>query len=404
MARFHYRALLADGKLTTGEVEAGNSAGALENLRRSGARPIEVQLLSGGSGAGRRKRVGAAQRRAVTTLIGELAVLMRAGLPLDRALALATDNVIDRQVASACGELLQAVREGKPLSRAMARRPELFSPVAIAMTEAGEANGQLPPALTRLAEMLEQGEDLRRLIGTSMIYPAALLVIATGVVLVMLLFVVPQFESLFASAKGKLPVASVIVMGASRFLRDYAWLLLGGLAAAVFGLSGALRQPTMRAWFDAVLLGVPQVGELIRYTDTARFARTLGVLVEGEVPLPGAVALARRTIANSVISAGVGRVADGIKEGGGLSTPLAAARVLPKLALGFLRTGEETSQLGPMLHRLADVLDRDIRVRLQRLVGILNPVITVVLGGTVAAIIAAIMSAIIGFNDLAVSS
>ena len=148
-------------------------------------------------------------------------------------------------------------------------------------------------------------------------------------------------------------------------------------------------------------LAMPLLGELIRRIETARFARTLGALIEGEVTLPAAIRLAQRTITNQVMARAILQVADGVKEGGGLTGPLAVTGVLPPLAIGFLRTGEETSQLGMMLSRLAAVLDRDIRTRLERLIGILTPVITVVLGATVASIIAAIMSAILGFNDLA---
>jgi general secretion pathway protein F len=151
------------------------------------------------------------------------------------------------------------------------------------------------------------------------------------------------------------------------------------------------------------MLRLPQIGTLVRFIDTARFSRTLGVLIDGEVPLPAALGMARRSITNSAIASAVGRVAAGVKEGGGLTAPLAAAGVLPKLAIGFFRTGEETSQLGPMLERLADVLDREVKLRLQRLIGILTPAITVVLGAVVALIIASIMTAILGFNDLAVA-
>lgn len=165
-----------------------------------------------------------------------------------------------------------------------------------------------------------------------------------------------------------------------------------------------MRQPVVRLARDRLILSLPLLGELVRRIDTARFARTLGALIDGEVALPAALILSRRTISNQVLRAAVSRVADGVKEGGGLTAPLAASGALPRLAIGFLRTGEETSQLGMMLTRLADVLDRDIRTRIETLIGILTPLITVVLGATVAGIIASIMSAILGFNDLALTS
>lgn len=402
MAQFTYRAVLADGTLGSGIVEAADPAAAIDNLRRSGARPIAVAPAPAAAKA-RQAKSGSKSRKAAIGLTGELAVLLNAGLPLDRSLSLAIGHVEDKAIAAAFTEMLGEVREGATLSQAMARRPGFFPPAAAAMAEAGEANGALGSALTRLADMLERAEELRRLVATSSIYPASLAIIATGVILMMLLFVVPQFESAFAQSKGQLPAASMFIMAASRFIREWGWWLLIGLVAAVLVLRQVAARPAMRSLLDSAVLRMPQLGDLVRYVETARFARTLGVLIEGNVPLPNALGLARRTVGNRYIGEAIARVADGVREGGGLAAPLAAANVLPRLAIGFLRTGEETSQLGPMLARLADVLDRDVKVRLERLIGIITPIITIVLGASVAAIIAAIMSAIIGFNDLAIS-
>ncbi|TGX48714.1 type II secretion system F family protein [Sphingomonas gei] len=403
MATWRYRAVRSDGSALTGQMDASDRDDAVASLRRSGAMPLELVVIPPRA-PGRPRRAGAKARAAACTCIGELAVLIDAGLQLDRALALAIENVDDKSVAGHLADILRDVREGAPLSHAMSRKPDLFSPTAIAMTEAGEANGRLGEALSRLAATLEQDAELRRLIGSSMIYPIALLVIAVGVVLLMLLFVVPQFESMFASAADRLPTATVVVMTASRGLRDYGLAMLLGGGVAGFGAAIALRRPAVRRARDRLILLLPLLGELVRRIDTARFARTLGALIEGEVALPAALALARRTISNQILGETIARVAEGVKEGGGLTAPLAASGALPRLAIGFLRTGEETSQLGMMLGRLADVLDRDIRTRIERLIGILTPVITVVLGTTVAAIIASIMSAILGFNDLALTS
>ena len=403
MAQFQYRAVSPGGAFTTGVLDAADRVQALGRVRQLGVSPLEIVEARAGTGAPAAKRVSPAGRRAVTKTIGELAVLLGAGLSLDRALGLAIENIDNPATRLEFGELLKSVKEGVPLSRAMAERPTLFPPMAQAMVEAGETNGRLGDALTRLAATLERAEDLRQLLVSSMIYPVALLVIAVGVILLMLLFVVPQFESVFASAPaGTLPSASLAVMGASQFLRDHGWYLLGGLVAAVLLLRNLLGQPMLRARTDRLLLRLPQLGTLIVYAQTAQFARTLAVLVEGGVPLPVALAMAQRALTNTYLAGAVQRVASGLKEGGGLTAPLAATGAFPRLAIGFFRTGEETSQLGLMLGRLADVLDRDVRLRLSRLIAILTPAITVVLGAAVAGIIASIMTAILGFNDLAV--
>ncbi len=400
---FHYRAVRPDGSQVSGEIEAADNHDALARIRRTGAAPVELRAVAPGRSA-RTAQPRVKQPKAISrALVGELAVLLSAGLPLDRALALAIGNIENAKAAEAMGALLSAVREGAPLSRAMLDNPALFSPAEAAMAEAGEAGGRLAEALERLSEMLEQAAELQRILVTSMIYPVALLIIAVSVIGLMLLYVVPQFEHLLDASRVQLPATTMMVINASRWLRaDGLWGLLG-LIALGFGLRQAMARPAMRRAIDAQILFVPLLGELLRRIDTARFAHTLGALLDGGVPLPSALLLAQRTISNSVMSAAIGRVAEGLRQGGGLAAPLAAAKVLPRLALAFVRTGEETSELALMLGRLAVVLDRDVRTRLERLVAIITPTITVVLGAVVATIIASIMSAILGFNDLAVS-
>lgn len=401
MASYRYRAVTASGSQLSGSLEAASHAQAVAGVRRLGATPLEL-VESASPRAGVARRPSAASRRAVTRTIGELAVLLGAGLSLDRALALAIESIDHPASRAEFVALLKNVKEGMPLARAMALRDGLFPPMAQAMVEAGEANGRLGEALQRLAEALKRADELRTLLGTAMIYPIGLLVIAVGVILLMLLYVVPQFESLFDTAGAELPAASVAVMAASRVLREQGWLLLGLLVLLIVAARALLTRPDLRRGFDRLVLRMPQFGPLILGAQTAQFSRTLAVLIDGGVALPTALAMARRSLTNSHLSAAVAGVASGLKQGGGLTAPLAATGAFPRLAIGFFRTGEETSQLGLMLGRLADVLDADVRVRLQRLIGVLTPAITVVLGVVVAAIIAAIMSAILGFNDLAV--
>ena len=402
MAAFQYRAVDAQGRVSSGRIEAPDRVHAIANIRRTGIVPIDI--AEGGAGPpDKRGKANGKIRAATRRMIGELAVLLNAGLPLDRALALAIENVEDAAARAQFAAMLAEVREGVALSQAMARRAWLFPPTAQAMAEAGEANGRLGDALTRLAAALEAADELRRLVGTSMIYPAMLLALATSVILMMLLYVVPQFESLFATAGDKLPASSRSIMAASRALRDHGWLLLGALVALLLGARHVLSRPPARRALDEVTLALPQIGTLVKNFETARFARTLSVLLDGEVPLPSALVLARRSIGNSAMGDLVEKVANGVKEGEGLTGPLAATKVFPRVAIGFLRTGEETSRLPLMLARLADVMDNDVKVRLQRAIAIITPLITIVLGASVAGIIASIMTALLGFNDLAVS-
>jgi general secretion pathway protein F len=400
MLAFRYRGTDSQGKRVQGQIDAASRDEAVRRLRQSAILPIDVSPGAASAPTGTVKRTGKT-RAAITRSMGELAVLLNAGIALERAMTLMLDSVEDGALRAELATMQQQVKEGAPLSRTLAERTALFPPMAAAMAEAGEADGKLGAALDRLADALQRDDDLRSLIITAMIYPIILVVLSVGVIAMMLLFVVPQFESLFAGAADRLPAASRFIMGASQTLRSDGWWMVLVLVVAGFALRQILRGSEARAARDRWILGVPQIGSLVRGAETARFARTLGVLVDGGVPLPSATLLAGRSIGNTHMAAAVREVAGGMKEGGGLTAPLAATDIFPKKAIGFFRTGEETSELGPMLIRLADVLDRDVKIQLQRLVGLLTPAITVILGAVVATIIAAIMAAILGFNDLA---
>jgi general secretion pathway protein F len=279
----------------------------------------------------------------------------------------------------------------------------LFPPMASAMAEAGEANGRLDQALGRLAETLERSEAIRRTIGAALLYPAILTVIGIGVVLTMLLWVIPQFESLFSEAGGALPPMTRAVMGLSQWVRHDGLLALAVAALAALALARWLRRPSMRRRFDELVLRAPQLGALVRAAEVGRFARVLGSLVEGGVALPDAVAIARRSLTNAALAEAIDRVAVGLRQGQGLTASLAGEASFPREALSFVRTGEETARLGPMLLRLADVLDRDLKAGVERAIAILTPLITVAMGAIVATVIASVMTAILGFNDLALA-
>jgi general secretion pathway protein F len=403
MATWRYRAATASGATQTGTLEGASLPDVLSELRRKGLRPIETVETTKMAAAAAPKKPNGQARQASINAIGELAVLLEAGLTLDRAFAVCVDNIMNPVVKAVFAKMHARVKEGAPMSRAMTEARGFFPPMAPAMAEAGEADGRLGAALTRLAASLDRAEALRQTVVSSLVYPCMLIVVATSVILMMLLFVVPQFEGLFTDAHGKLPFATRMVMAASDGVRHYGLLGLAGLVAAVFALRQWLRRPSVRLSFDRIILGVPQIGPLVMNAETAAFARTLGSLVDGGVALPTALSIAQRSIGNSHMSAAIGRVAAGLKEGAGLSGPLAATGVFPPMALSFLRTGEETARLGQMLDRLADVLDRTVRSTIARLISILTPTITVFMGAVVAGTIASIMSAILGFNDLALA-
>lgn len=401
MTAFRYRAVSASGSAADGVLNAPDQNAALEQLSRDGLYPIEIAPTEDKVGK-KPGRLSAASRRASAKLVAELGVLVEAGLPIDRALALALEGVERPEVRTRLSDALRQVREGRPLSQALDGAGGLLPSIARPMVEAGEANGRLGAAIVRLGALMETREELRATIVSAAIYPAVLIVVAVGVILVMLLFVIPQFETVFAAEpQAKLPAATTAILAASRFVRQRGLvILLSGLLMVPIAIR-LMRAEQIRAGVDRAVLRLPQIGTIITYEQTAQLARTLGVLVGSQVDLPLALAMAQRALTNRHIAAGVAGAVVTLRGGGGLTAPLAASGVLPSLAVGFLRTGEETSSLGPMLNRLADVLEREVRTRIERLLAVLTPAVTVLLGGLVALVIASIMTAILGFNDLA---
>jgi general secretion pathway protein F len=400
MATYRYRAATPAGELRAGTLDAASHTDVLARLRRLGLMPIEAVETKARAQVKSQGSVNSATRQAVANALGELAVLLNAGLALDRALSITIENSTRPILKAAFVKIRDHVKEGWPLARAMAESEHLFPPMACAMAEAGEASGKLDTSIARAAEALERAVALRQTITSALVYPMMLLIVATGVICVMLLVVVPQFEDLFADAGNKVPFITRAVMLASDLLRSYGWALILFLLASGVALYRWLKRPAVRLSFDRNVLRVPQLGQLVIKAETARFARTLGSLVDSGVALPTALAISRKSFVNSHMGEAVGRVASGLKEGAGLSGPLAATRLFPPMAMSFLRTGEETAQLGTMLIRLADVLDREVRNSIQRAIAVMTPIITVAMGIAVATVIASIMSAILGFNDL----
>lgn len=404
MGAFRYRAATATGVLRTGAVEGGSVAEALEQVRRLGLIPIEAAPVKAGVGGAPRGGLKPVPGAALAKAVGQLSVMLDAGVSLDRALALQIDDMpVNSPQRAAFEALLTQVREGRPLSQAMEAAGRAFPPMAAAVTAAGEADGKPGAALGKLAVTLERAQALRSTLVSALVYPAMLLVIAVGVISLMLFWVVPQFETLFSDGAGKLPPMTVAVLAVSRFARSYGWVVVLALAGGGFAGWRLLQRQDVRVAADRWVLRVPRIGDLVAMAESARFMRVLASLVGGGVGLPEALAISRRSLLNTHMAAAVDKVAKGLREGEGLTEPLAATGVFPKLALSYLRTGENTAQLPLMLGRLADALDTEVRTSLERMIGLLTPLMTVSMGAIVATVIASIMTAILGFDDLALS-
>lgn len=401
MPSFSFKAVRPDGQVEDGEREAADEAALVALLQRDGLIPVRIRTAGGlGSLLVRRghPRVGSKE---VGMLTRELATLLEAGLPLDRALQILIGLMEDEpHLHALLTDLQQRVRGGATFSEALEAQGEVFNRLYINMIRAGEASGALEGALARLADYLEQAAELRETIKSALIYPTILVFVAGLSLVVLLVFVVPQFTQLFQDMGAALPLPTRIVIAVGDLFRGYWWALLSGTALGAVLVQRLLQRPHLRLAWDTRMLGWPVLGDLLWKLETARFCHTLSTLLENGMPLLGALGLAKEVIENRWVATRLDAIGDDLKRGRGLAGPLTEAQVFPKLALQMIRVGEEGGRLDPMLTKVARLYDRETRAAVQRLLTLLEPALIIGLGITVAGIIISILMAILGANDL----
>jgi general secretion pathway protein F len=276
-----------------------------------------------------------------------------------------------------------------------------FSPLYISMIRAGEAGGAVDVILKRLAEFMERSKALKNAVTSALIYPAILVGVSGLSVIILLTFVVPQFQQLFEDAGKALPLATQIVIAAGELLQNYWWALLIGLLAVLLFMRHQLQIPERRYWWDGWLLRLPLAGDLIAKLEMARLSRTLSALLLNGVPLLSALEIVKDTLSNGVMAESLGDVADALRQGHGMADPLLETGLFPKMAVQMIKVGEETGQLEDMLGQVAETYDLEVESTIKRLLALMEPVLILGLGVIIAGIIMSILVAILSVNELA---
>ncbi len=407
MALYRYKASTPQGEVHEGELEARDLPALIERLQGLGYIPIRAEEVGAPGGRLKRpfwrawrrsKRIAQAQ---LAVLTQELATLLGARLPLDRALEVLIEIAADGSMRELLTRIREAVHGGATLSAAMEAQPGVFSRLYLNMLRAGEAGGAVEVVLTRLSEYLERARELRETVTSALIYPAILLGVAGLSVIVLLIYVVPQFQQLFEDAGQALPFATELVIGAGNLLRDYWWALLLAGAGAWAYLQKQMSVPATRYRWDQRFLKLPLIGDLITRVEVARFSRMLGTLLMNGVPLLTGLSIVKETLGNLVLAEAMGTVSERLRHGHGLAEPLQEVPYFPKLAVHMVRVGEETGQLEQMLLQVAEVYDREVRAAVKRMLALLEPALILGLGIVIAAIIMSILVAILSVNELA---
>jgi general secretion pathway protein F len=404
MTRFAYRALSASGDVVDGEIDGPDVKSVIALLNEQALLPIQATEKRPSAGPSFDFSFGRANTFPSGDLplfIQQLTRLLQASLPLDRSLEILTTLMEDKRTRRIVQRLLEKVRDGSSLAEAMAAEEQAFPSVCVSMVRAGEEGGALRVVLARVGDFLVRSEAIRQKVISSMIYPAALLVVATGSIVLILTFVLPQFESMFEDAGARLPAATKLVMGASQALRQDWWLMLLGLAIIAIVLQRMMKLSSMLVLRDRIVLRLPILGSLVTRFEVGRFSRSLGVLLTNGVPAARALALAGATVNNRIFTEAIETLAARFKEGGGLAKSLEETGCFPNLAIQLVQIGDETGRLQDMLQEIADIYDQEVERALERLLALLVPGITIIMGVVVALIVAAVMTAMVSINELA---
>ncbi len=400
MPTFRYKAISASGETLRGNMEAASEDEVIAKLQDQGHTPLDAAPANGAAGAQSFAwlRRGPFPGEQLALFTHQLATLLGAGQPLDRALTLLLELPEGANARKLIERVRDRVRGGDTLSHALAEEHDVFPRLYVSLVRAGEAGGALESTLRRLADYLERAQALRSSVINALIYPAFLLVGVLGSLILLVAYVVPQFVPIFANMGVPLPWITKAVLVVGQVVQGWWWLIVLALVVAGLVWRARLRDPVARRAFHAWLLRVRVIGPLLLKVETARIARTLGTLLKNGVPLLAALSIARQVTNNSSLDQALAEAAEAVKGGAGLGTALAATESFPRLALQMIEVGEQAGELDDLLLKVADTFDAESRRSIDRLLAALVPVLTLVMTALVALIMAAILLPLLGLT------
>src|SRR5688572_7028423 len=407
MATYAFEAMNASGQEVKEEVDANSHEEAIAKIRGKGYFPTKVREKSakkkkgkggGGGDAGpaeKKKKmpfaIGGVSRKALVQFTRQLSTLQDAGLPILRSLQILEQQQKPGLLKAIIGGVAEEVEGGGTLSDAMAKYPKAFDKLYVNMINAGEAGGVLDLILARLADFMEKAAKLKKKVIGAMIYPGVVITIAVGIVSMIMVFVIPKFETIFNDFGTKLPAITQVLLDISRWFANWGWAYV--LASPiVFSLIWKLIRTSEGGKYatDAIKLKVPILGNILGKSAIARFTRTLGTLISAGVPILDAINITKETCGNEVYSRALSKVHDAIREGESMADSLRATKTCDAIVVNMVDVGEETGDLDKMLMKVADNYDSDVDVLVSSLISILEPVMVVILGVIVGFIVIAL--------------
>ena len=384
MPAFTYTARNAAGELKTATVEAANAQDVVAQLRRQRMTVVKVD-----ENAKPKKISGSIKMRDIVIFTRQFSTMINAGLPLVQALDILAKQSENKALKDVTRAVVFDVESGHTVADALKKHPKAFSDLYVNMVAAGEAGGILDTILMRLATFMEKNDALVRKVKGAMIYPGVITSVAAIAIIVLLVFVIPVFEKMFASVGMALPLPTRVVIGMSRFLQGYWWAVIAALVAIVFAVKKYYETPDGKLAIDRMLLRMPVLGDVLRKSAVSRFTRTLGTLIGSGVSILDGLEITAKTAGNRVIQDAIMESRASIAGGETISAPLQKSAVFPPMVISMIAVGEQTGGLDEMLSKIADFYDEEVDAAVSGLLSLLEPIMIVFLGVVVGGMVVA---------------
>ena len=400
MPDFHYKAATKSGDLVEGTQTSNSAEQVTLDLSKKGLLPVKVTLINsvdGKSSSSERLTLKLTDQAAFTR---DLSALLKSGMDLNRSLKLLTEmaeNEALRQLTMSCRN---DVKQGKGLSAALQPYEDQFGVFYINLVKAAEASGRLPDVLANLTDYMQQRQQLRSSIQSALIYPSILVVFGLISIIIMVTFVIPQFETLFAEMGDALPAPTRILLSISDLVLQWGWLILLFMGAAVLLFKHWISTEKGRQWIQARVLSMPVIGKLVYTYQLSRFTRTLATLLGNSVPLVKSLNIATDTVSYKAIKLPLSELDIGVKQGGRISITLEKSGKFAPMLIQMVRVGEETGNLPEALDRLSDLYDEKVQTEIKRAMTLLEPMLILTLGAMVALMIIAMLLGILSVNEI----
>jgi type IV pilus assembly protein PilC len=387
---YDYKVRDRSGSLVTGQLVGDNETLVLQRLREMGMTPVEVKKAGTGLKMEINLRPGKVKLKQIAVFCRQFATMVNSGLPILRALSILADQTQSAELAKVLVQVRTDVEQGASLSGALSKHPKAFNNLFISMVKAGETGGVLDDVLLSLASQIEKEVELRRQIKSAMTYPVVVVALVSLILGAMLLFVVPQFETIYSNLGGQLPLPTRILLGVSEAFRSYWYLFAVAVGIGSFLFRRYKKTDKGRARVDALKIRIPVFGPLFHKVALARFSSTLGMLLRAGVPILQALDNVKETVNNRVIADAVEDVKASVREGESIAKPLGKHKVFPPMVVQMLAVGEETGAVDTMLDKVAEFYNNEVTATVEALTSLIEPLLIAIIGGMVGAAVIAL--------------